>query len=580
MQTVELAQPIASDSLKHSEEKKPTSTPQIKALTGLRFLPLFVIVWDHAHRYWTPMHGWLETVHLKPLVTFFFVLSGFILTYRYNFVKDVGTSMHFLLARISRLWPMHAFCLFAILAAVPDVFQIKGEWFPVFVCNFLMLHSWVPISKYYFSYNAPSWSSATLSAFDIAFPFLFIGAQRSKTMMLAGTGLLVLATILISQACGLPEHCHDSADLFGTLYANPLPRLFEFGLGVACALAYQEVHGRFKLSMPIATLLELACIAFIVFVDMNSEAWRFALKPYVTETGAFWLHYTGFTIIPFALFITMIAIQRGAISKFFAWKPMLFLGDMSFALYMLHGVYIAYFSTTFHEEYSLIPSLWFFGSLMIAAHIMHKSIVQPMRKQVLIWGTKLLALKWPAPPPPPSKPKTAEFLRRQRMILAAEVAASAALFWVALPTIHPIPAAQAATIGAAAPVHDVSYADWLVCKSAAARKQGDRVAVDTVWQAAKAQSVDFFLTAQLYDASGNLLNETRYQLDGRHQSIGKGTTWADHVWLPPPEGATSFKPSKVTLRLTHGRNKVVVPQSDLPGQLEDKLVVIPVTDGQ
>ncbi|HEY9713045.1 MAG TPA: acyltransferase, partial [Chroococcales cyanobacterium] len=534
-----------------------------------------IIVWHHARDHWIPMQGFGEENSFKHLVTMFFVLSGFILTYRYTYVKDVGSSMHFYLARIARLWPMHVFCLFTLLTLLPEVFQIKGEWTPVFLCNFFMVQSWVPITKYYFSYNAPSWSSATLSFFDIAFPFLFIIGQRSKAVIVGVCAAIVLAMIYAANALHLSPDAPNLPSVHGLLYINPLARLLEFATGVAAALWFQNHHHKVKLSLWKATALEAVLIGVLWSVNVYAKHWKALSISVLTEPGSVWLYNSGVCFIPFAAFITVLAMERGLVAKFFSTNWMKVLGDMSFALYMLHGIWIAYFFTHFHEQYSLVPALFFFTSLVVSAHVMHCFVVQPMRKAFLKYGTMLLSLKWPSPSATRyiEKPKSPEKIRKRRISMAIEVAVAAVLIYIALPGLDPISQAQATALASQATVRDVSFDPWVKCTAASAQQKGDYVDVNTVWQAEKNQFVDFYLTVRAQDASGNVLKESRYQMDGRCQFVSANSCWQDNVRLYM-EGAST--PTKVTIQVTRGKRRDLTATAVTPGQADNGRLVLPV----
>src|SRR5690348_226466 len=96
---------------------------EIQALSGARALPPLILVLFH----YCEGHGyrglsWFDLIAAKGYlwVEFFFALSGFILMHVY------GTRLHefaqgrgyasFLRARLLRLYPLHLFMMFAILA--------------------------------------------------------------------------------------------------------------------------------------------------------------------------------------------------------------------------------------------------------------------------------------------------------------------------------------------------------------------------------------------------------------------------------------------------------------------------------
>ena len=91
-------------------KRKPSS---LDALTGLRFIAAVTVVFVHAFKFGqgsTTLGPWAANA-----VTFFFVLSGFILTYVYHErLKQTGL-LKFYWARFARIWPLHICCLLLTL---------------------------------------------------------------------------------------------------------------------------------------------------------------------------------------------------------------------------------------------------------------------------------------------------------------------------------------------------------------------------------------------------------------------------------------------------------------------------------
>src|SRR4051812_20374502 len=92
-------------------------TPKLHALTALRFFAAAMIVMLHAQSYFgtVPLLGHFT---LTQGVCFFFVLSGFILTYAYPALDGKGAA-RFLVARLARIVPLHLFALLLYVLALP-----------------------------------------------------------------------------------------------------------------------------------------------------------------------------------------------------------------------------------------------------------------------------------------------------------------------------------------------------------------------------------------------------------------------------------------------------------------------------
>src|SRR5438309_3517405 len=90
---------------------------KLHALTSLRFFAAAMIVMLHAQGYFgeIPVLGHFV---LTQGVCFFFVLSGFILTYAYPALDRAGT-MRFLVSRLARIVPLHLVALLLYVLILP-----------------------------------------------------------------------------------------------------------------------------------------------------------------------------------------------------------------------------------------------------------------------------------------------------------------------------------------------------------------------------------------------------------------------------------------------------------------------------
>jgi len=137
---------------------------ELPALTGIRFYAAALVFLSHVP--WIPgmgkfSDGWLIFNTGVLGVSFFFVLSGFILTYNYVdwFREEVAaaTYVRFVWDRLTRIYPVH---LLTLLMALPiQVFSPKLplDWRAVPFHVFLV-QCWWPVSTmaFYNYFNGPS----------------------------------------------------------------------------------------------------------------------------------------------------------------------------------------------------------------------------------------------------------------------------------------------------------------------------------------------------------------------------------------------------------------------------------------
>ena len=147
----------------------------IDTLTSLRFI--FAIMVFSAHCY--VIDSFFNTHFFKEGfvgVSFFFVLSGFIIAYNYQ--KKLSESKiskrTFWVARIARVYPLHWLTL--LVAAVLGNYVVASgttDWLKHFFASLTLTNGYIPQADYFFSFNSPSWSLCCEQLFYFCFPFLY-----------------------------------------------------------------------------------------------------------------------------------------------------------------------------------------------------------------------------------------------------------------------------------------------------------------------------------------------------------------------------------------------------------------------
>lgn len=157
----------------------------INTLTSLRFI--FAIMVFGAHCY--VIDNVFNTHFFKEGfvgVSFFFVLSGFIIAYNYQEkLKDNKIDKRtFWVARIARIYPLHWLTLF--IAAILGSYVIASgtlDWLKHFLASLTLTNAYIPRADYFFSFNSPSWSLCCEQLFYICFPFLIPLAKNYKYLL-------------------------------------------------------------------------------------------------------------------------------------------------------------------------------------------------------------------------------------------------------------------------------------------------------------------------------------------------------------------------------------------------------------
>lgn len=239
-------------------------------------------------------------------VVFFFLLSGFVLSLRYENEIRGGTFQYgkFLKRRFRKLYPLHLLCLSFFL-----VVSKSGIDLP-FLLNIFLLQSWIPDPDIYFSCNSVSWFLSSLFFCYLVFPFAFRRVSVRWVLFVIGAYIVVL---LLTP--------YDKVNAI--LYVNPLVRFTDFYIGIILCRIYERGY-----EVPAQKWLELLLIVVLIVV--------LTIYPYMDakfrNAPIFWL-----VLIPFIL---VFAKGKGVVSKWLCQKPMMMLASLSMPLFMTHQILI------------------------------------------------------------------------------------------------------------------------------------------------------------------------------------------------------------------------------------------------
>jgi len=361
-----------------------SAVEDLKPLTSLRFVAAMMIVAFHAPLYKFP---WDWTAAIPPSflhgVSFFFILSGFILTHVYSARPRVSYGS-FMKARIARLWPVHILTLILLVLFVrPDSITFDGPGFlskwVVLGFNVLLLHAAVPLLAYAFSWNGVSWSISTEMFFYAAFPFLLQNIERTWHVKLAAAAVIAAGIFLVASALGVPLYGEiNELSVMSLTYANPLVRGFEFCLGMAAWVLWNRYVRHAALSAMTWSAIEVAVIGitiswvFYTYPLALAKMHPSGMRLFIERSGSFWL---------FPVVIVCLASGRGMIGRALSIRPLTFLGEISFAIYMFHQVLMKIFFTWAPIE--TVSTTTFMAALLVSCSAIHLLVERPGRALLL-----------------------------------------------------------------------------------------------------------------------------------------------------------------------------------------------------
>jgi peptidoglycan/LPS O-acetylase OafA/YrhL len=298
--------------------------PRLDSLTGLRFFAAWLVVQHHFTNFAQIPVLQRYTGFGATGVTFFFVLSGFVLTW--SFVPT-DTAPRFYWRRFARIWPLHAATTFMALPVFYAWREVPLEWGPVLL-SLGLLHAWVPSAATYFAGNPASWSLSCEMFFYAIHPLMVRRVLRLGAGAI-GAGMLVvaLATVAVADlAIGWPDRIAG-----WLLYIAPVFRVGEFLLGMALAAALKR---GVRIPAPLLPAAMLTGLWFIFFYDVAHR---------LPGPLPVWVADANYVVLP-ALYGLVIAaaaqLDLGGAPSFLRHRWMVRLGEWSYALYLVHATVI------------------------------------------------------------------------------------------------------------------------------------------------------------------------------------------------------------------------------------------------
>jgi peptidoglycan/LPS O-acetylase OafA/YrhL len=265
-------------------------------------------------------------------VSFFFVLSGFILTYTYSAGDGGlnGTPRKFWRARFARIYPLY-FLGFAMDAPraisffLGSVASLVGAVAKIGIAGLAyltLLQSWHP--RVTNSWNTPGWSLSTEAFFYAVFPAIVAITKRWQLPHLFAAALTVWALPIIGYTLLSYSHAVDLSTAGVQTFWRSFPplRLSEFVLGMAA--------GRLFLSKRLGPQVKWLRVsgASACALILALPAFSLILPSAVVEN----------TLDAPLFAVAILAVASGAIPTpgWLSAPPLVLLGRASYAVYILH----------------------------------------------------------------------------------------------------------------------------------------------------------------------------------------------------------------------------------------------------
>lgn len=292
---------------------------RLDELTALRGFAAVWVVFLHAMYEWNAVFR--SGARFTNLITgaglwvhFFFLLSGFVITYAYE--KQFRTSIsrapyiRFMWVRLGRIYPLYLIVLLAWVALA------SVGWIGVRDPGRSLLASFFLVQGVIYGddvWNYPGWSISAEWFAYCAFPFIALALGRVTGQSLRAVAAILVVSIVMLWGFGPSTSAQPASSV---VYC-----LLEFSLGyVVCRMTLMQ-----RLSRPLGRhTAAFICMLPVLFLALPPN-------PY---SG--WI--LGVATVCCALTIGLIATQDTSLGPFLRSRPMQFLGTISYSIYLLHAL--------------------------------------------------------------------------------------------------------------------------------------------------------------------------------------------------------------------------------------------------
>jgi len=311
-------------------------------------------------------------------VDLFFILSGFIISYVNDAARSKGVSVgeikSFMRARVARLYPLHLFCLaylllFRLLITALQYARHKPVDFwqahslESLGSQLVLLNAWFPKNP---QWNIPSWSiSAEFFAYAL-FPIMVTIHARARArceLAMAALSIAFFGYILATSG---------SLDIVVGL--APARCIAGFFLGM---LLYFHRDVVARLPETVLTGLQIASVAVILLILATPVADPWIVPAFFVLVASTWT-------------------DQGLLPKLLQRRPLLWLGDISYSVYLNHVclIEILAFLWTRSAQHLLGEGVlnrcaWIvlvYAATLYISHLTFQLVERPMRQ----W----LAMRW------------------------------------------------------------------------------------------------------------------------------------------------------------------------------------------
>lgn len=353
-------------------------------LTGVRAMAAFMVYLFHfnpfASKFFPPfVNSFFHEFHIG--VNLFFVLSGFLICYRYydSYLFNRKWFYGFTVRRVARIYPVYL--LITTVTFIAFYFQNKFEFNSLiaqYILNITFLRGF--FEGLHFSGVVQGWSLTVEECFYFSAPLIFLFSKRMK-LYVQPIMLLLTGIILVLIFRQIPFHGFFGSMRFMLGYTF-FGRCIEFYCGIYLALHYKKRQNNSienKNSNSLYTILGMGSIILCMSVFAWVGEFSFA-SGNIKEVGL--LINDLFMPFGIALFFWGLLTEHSLIRRVLSTPIFDLLGKSSYVFYLIHMGVIQQLVVHTIPGSALIKKALAFVVLNILSILIYKLIESPMNKWI------------------------------------------------------------------------------------------------------------------------------------------------------------------------------------------------------
>ncbi len=335
---------------------------QVNSLTASRAFAAIMVFIFHFGRTVDPFNR-VESIFLNGnlAVSYFYVLSGFVLYVSYS--NNYRGYRDYIVKRVARVAPAYLLGLGLYMLVYFFIYKasFNAEIVTQLLCNILFIQACIP--KYALSLNFTGWSIGVEMFFYLLFPLLLLFQKKSLKWFAISSVVIFAVTQVVFHL--FFKNDYGNTWNFCFYQYHPIMHINQFLIGMIGGYWYKNssfTKPKFSFMPFVLLVIILFCLAF---------------KP----VGVF---YDAGLFAP--LFMLLIVSTAKDDPAFLNFKPLVFLGEISYGIYILQFPVYEFLRTLNDNQLKLSPRSFFFFSLaglILAATLSYYFVEKPIRDLVV-----------------------------------------------------------------------------------------------------------------------------------------------------------------------------------------------------